>query len=391
MSRRPSAALLVLLFSLPLGSCRGLETFLVDADVDDDGVVTTADVAAVTACLGAEIPAEPEILDFGGCPLPPTANACAPADVDRDGIVTPVDFALVTERLDAVVCNGSELLCGRHYDDVAYATTHNAMAARFDPYNYSLLISNQCSGVPAQLADGIRGLMLDIHLFAPPETEEVDLYLCHSDCDFGAQLLVDGLAEVRAFLDEHPGEIVTFIIETNSDTAPMEAEIRDAFVASGLAPYAHVQVPGAPWPTLGEMVAADRRLVVLTDDSSPQAGCDADGAPCPWNHHLWSGFAFETPFQASSAAEFTCTDLRGAPGDDLFILNHFLTQNIGQPRFARQVNFDPLLSSRARECWAYQGQIPNFPTVDFYEIGRVVRTTNLLNFLWGQGDGAGPP
>lgn len=391
MSSRPAAALLAVLFALPLGSCGGLQTFLVDADVDDDGVVTTADVAAVTACLGAEVPLEPEVLDVGGCPLRPAPNVCAAADVDGDRVVTSTDLALVTARIDALVCNGSELLCDRAYDDVAYATTHNAMAARFDPYLYSPLISNQCSGVPTQLADGIRGLMLDIHLYAPPETEVEDLYLCHSDCDFGAQLLVDGLAEVRAFLDARPAEVVTFIIETDADTAPLEAEIRDAFVASGLADYAHVQAPGAAWPTLGEMVAANRRLVVLTDDSSPQTGCNADGNPCPWYHSLWNGFAFETPFQARTAAEFVCSDLRGAPGDDLFILNHFLTQNIGQPRFARQVNFDPLLSRRARECWAYQGQIPNFPTVDFYEIGRVVRTTNLLNFLWGQGDGAGPP
>lgn len=63
--------------------------------------------------------------------------------------------------------------------------------------------------------------------------------------------------------------------------------------------------------------------------------------------------------------------------------------NIGLPRSARQVSFDPLLSSRARE-WAFQGRIPSFPTADFYEIGSVVRTANLLGYLWGQTDGAGP-
>lgn len=390
MTRAP-LSLLPLVALLVLGSCRGVQNFLVDADVDDDGVVTAADIALVTACLGTAIPVEPEIVDVGGCPLRPTPNACAASDVDGDRLVTPMDVALVTQREGAVVCNGSELLCGRHYDDVAYATTHNAMAARFAPYSYSPLISNQCSGVPTQLEDGIRGLMLDIHLYQPPDADFEDLYLCHSDCDFGAQLLVDGLAEVRSFLDDHPAEIVTFIIETDADTAPMEAQIRDAFIASGLEPYAHVQTPGTAWPTLGEMVAADERLVVLTDDSSPQTGCNATGTPCPWNHYLWGGFAFETPFTARNAGEFTCSDLRGDPGDDLFILNHFLTVNIGQPRFARQVNFDPLISRRARECWAYQGQIPNFPTVDFYEIGRVVRTANLLNFLWGQSAGASPP
>jgi hypothetical protein len=55
------------------------------------------------------------------------------------------------------------------------------------------------------------------------------------------------------------------------------------------------------------------------------------------------------------------------------------------------VNYDPLLSTRARDCWTAQAQIPNFVTVDFYEIGSVLRTTNLLNYLYGQSNGASPP
>jgi len=87
---------------------------------------------------------------------------------------------------------------------------------------------------------------------------------------------------------------------------------------------------------------------------------------------------------------FTCTDLRGSPGDDLFILNHFLTRNVGAPQLAELVNHGPLLGTRARDCWEFQGRIPNFLTVDFYEIGSVVRAANLLNFLFGQSEGAPP-
>src|SRR5690606_18913434 len=122
----------------------------------------------------------------------------------------------------------------------------------------------------------------------------------------------------------------------------------------------------------------------------PDASGCGSGDPCPWYHHLWAAFAFETPFQAATPDEFTCADLRGEPGNDLFILNHFLTQNVGAPFFAELVNHDPLLGTRARECWAFQGRIPNFVTVDFYEIGDVLRGVNLLNYLWGQTGGAPP-
>jgi hypothetical protein len=377
---------------LASASCRGIPTFLIDPDVDDDGVVTQSDVDVVTACVGTGLSQPPVTYDFGGCPVrpPPDATGCAAADLDRDGQVTAADVAAVANRVGAPVSNGASELCERPFDQVAYATTHNAMSARFPPYDYSILISNQCSGVPTQLADGIRALMLDIHFYFPDGAEWPDLYLCHSDCDFGYQLLNDGLAEIRQWLDENPAEVIAFIIETNSDTSGMEHWIRDAFAASGLLPYAHVQVPGTPWPTLSEMIAANRRLVVLTDDSSPNTLCNADGNPCPWYHYLWSSLAFETHFSYSRPSDFSCVDNRGTPGNDLFILNHFLTNNTGAPSYAQQVNYGYLLTRRARDCWAFQGRIPNFVTVDFYEIGSVIRSVNLLNYLWGSTGGIGP-
>ncbi len=179
--------------------------------------------------------------------------------------------------------------------------------------------------------------------------------------------------------------MISFIIETNADTGGREAQIRDAFAASGLLPYAHAQTPGAPWPTLAAMIAANQRLVVLTDDRVAEYRLQ--------RHRLSRVPGISTCGRASPSrrtsrtrkpANFSCADNRGTPGNDLFIFNHFLTNNIGAPVFARQVNYDPLLSSRARECWAAQDHIPNFVTVDFYEIGSVLRTTNLLNYLWGQ-------
>jgi hypothetical protein len=389
VARRRLLLAIAVVLPIALGArCLSLPVFLVDADVDDDGQVGPADVAAVEACLGADTTRPAPVYDSGGCPLRPPPNACAAADVDGSGRVTSVDRTLVVEREGDRVCNGSELLCGRRFDQVAYATTHNAMAARFPPDSYSILISNQCSGVPTQLVDGVRALMLDVHWWQAPGDPAPDLYLCHEQCDFGFQRLVDGLAEIRAFLDAHPAEVISFIFETDADTVGREAGIRDAFAASGLLAYVHVQTPGTPWPTLGEMIAANHRLVVLTDD--PDASGCGSADPCPWYQYLWSSFAFETPFQARSADEFTCSDLRGEPGNDLFILNHFLTRNVGAPQYAQMVNYDPLLGRRARDCWAFQGRIPNFVTVDYYEIGDVVRDVDLLNYLWGQTGGAPP-
>jgi hypothetical protein len=384
----PLFLLPLLLAPLLLGWRCTAPAFLVHPDPTGDGVVDASDVAFVQACLGAATAAPAPSHDLYGCPLRAPADPCAPADVDGDGIVTGADLAEVTDRLGRTVCNGSEVLCGRRFDQVAYATTHNAMAATFPPYGYNLLYANQCSGVPTQLADGIRALMLDVHWYQAPGDAAPDLYLCHADCNFGHQRFVDGLAEIRAFLEAHPGEVLSFIFETDVDTVGREAEIRDAFAASGLLSYVHAQTRGDPWPTLGEMVASGRRLVVLTDDPS-NAGCGA-ADPCPWYMYEWDQLAFETPFQAATPADFTCSDGRGEPGNDLMIFNHFLTQNTSYIGFAAQVNPARVLGTRAEQCWAYQGRIPNFVTVDYYEIGDLRRVVDLLNYLWGRTGGAAP-
>ena len=379
---------LVLLATLLPASHCGRLILLVDADVDDDGLVTEADLAFVEACRGTDVRMPPPEVTPLGCPLRPPKPACAAADVDGNGIVSPADVQLVEARLGLPVCNGSDELCERRFDQVVYATTHNAMAAQLAPSPWFFFFANQCDGVPIQLEDGIRALMLDFHWYQPPGAEAPDLYLCHANCPGGSQLLVEGLAEVREFLEAKPAEVISFIVETNAGTSGREAQIRDAFAASGLLPYVHVQVPGTPWPTLGEMIASGRRLVVLTDDSN-NSGCGLTD-PCPWYHYLWSSFAFETPFSNWTADDFVCSDLRGEPGNDLFILNHFLTQEIGAPYLAEAVNFDPELTERAKECWEFQGRVPNFVTVDYYEIGDVLRSVDRLNYLWGQTGGAPP-
>ena len=85
-------------------------------------------------------------------------------------------------------CNGLISLCERRYDQVAYPTTHNAMSNEADGWVYP----NQYFGISQQLADGVRGLMLDTYdLDGEP-------LLCHVFCQAGKLPLVDGLAMILA-------------------------------------------------------------------------------------------------------------------------------------------------------------------------------------------------
>lgn len=256
-------------------------------------------------------------------------------------------------------CNGSSLLCDRAFDEVSYATSHNA----FTNANEGWGVPNQTLGMARQLEDGVRSLMLDTYYF------EGTTHLCHATCDFNElakwrEPLVDGLVRVKTFLDENPGEIVSFIFESYIS----EADTAAAMVASGLDSYLHEQDSADPWPTLQDLIDSGKRLVVFTDDGS---------ASLPWHLYVWD-YAWETNFSFGSASEFSCDINRGSMANSLFILNHFITTIGGSLAQAKLVNAT-VLEDRAEQCQAESGRLPNFVTLDFVETGNLYQVVEDLN------------
>jgi hypothetical protein len=330
-------------------------------DLDGDGFVGAGDVEVLAECVGKP---------------PATTPGCAVADTNGDGVVDALDTLSLASDYGKRVCNGSAALCDRRYDQVSYATAHNA----FSTWATFTVYFNQWDDLPVQLAHGIRGFMLDAWYYdadASGTIESVETFLCHADCNFARRPLDQGLLALRAFLDAHPGEVLTIIFEsyiTPADTAR-------AFDRAGLTSYALEHVPGTPWPTLREMIEDGKRLVVLTDDGRAPAP--------PWYGYVWD-VAWETPFTNVFATDFRCDPNRGNPRNELFILNHFLTRNTAVPNEAERVNSDPYLVERARACWRQSGHFPNYPTVDFATTGDVVEAARLLNADWGTTHGAPP-
>ena len=258
----------------------------------------------------------------------------------------------------AAQCNGDPSLCAKRFDEVCYVTTHNA-------FNHQgpFFFPNQTFPISTQLQDGVRALMLDVYWY----NNQATVY--HSSNFLGNQPLIDLLDDTKTFLDQHPNEVVTLILESYITAAQTEA----VFQQAGLLPYCHVQDPTQPWPTLGDMIQASTRLVVLTDASDTQGH--------PWLHHVWD-HAVETHFTANSRADFSCAFNRGDSSNALFVLNHFITQNplgYGLIDSAAAINARPYLQSRAMGCWAATGKLPNFLTVDFYERGEVFAVAAAIN------------
>lgn len=254
-------------------------------------------------------------------------------------------------------CNGHPELCDRRLDEVAFATTHNAMSSTEDGFSPP----NQRYRLWRQLEEGVRGFMLDVH----PGDDGTPL-LCHGFCALGQRPLVDGLRDLRVFLECHPTEVIAIIFEAHVPEAP----IATAFEESGLVRLVRPQPPGAAWPTLRELIAADERVIVFTDDRA---------ATLPW--HLYSyDFAWENPYAATSPDTLSCAEDRGKRSRALWIFNHFLTAPVARPDLAEMINHDPFFSQRVAACRTDAGgDLPNFVTVDFYDIGDLFAVVDALN------------
>jgi len=307
-------------------------------------------------------------------------------------------------------CNGFAELCDRRLDEVVFPSVHNAMSAANDGF----LLANNRRGIADQLDAGVRGLLIDAHYGVENESGQVvtdfekegktrqevvdaageefvkraerlvgrifgtdvkgtpGVYFCHVFCELGAVPLVEELEVVREFLEMHSDEVVLLFIEDYVKPADIERGFEEA----RLADYAYVHEPGEPLPTLREMIASGKRLLVLAENRG--------GGGIPWYH---DGFelAQETPFTFHSIAELdgkqSCTPNRGEPGNPLFQLNHWVEELPRSIRTAAAVNAYDFLQGRAERCARLRDALPNIVAVDFWESGDVFEVARELNGL----------
>ena len=298
-------------------------------------------------------------------------------------------------------CNGYALLCGKRFDQITIAATHNSMSSAEDGF----VLANHSRGIIPQLDAGYRGLLIDLYYgidsertpvvvtdIAPPTPEQranlveqlgeatvrsseelrqrnLDaggqrrVYLCHALCEIGATLFSAELERLRGWLEANPGEVLLIIIEDNVSPADISA----AFDQAGLTRYAHTQPPGAAWPTLRQMIDSGQRLVVMAERNSQGV---------PWLHDAFA-FTQETPFTFDSVDQFSCAPNRGNPNNPLFMINHWVTPAAATA--ADSANTADALNRRIAACRQERARPPNIIGIDFYARGDTLAVVNTLN------------
>jgi hypothetical protein len=238
------------------------------------------------------------------------------ADDRRDGCLRDHALGALADEL----ADGAPSL---RYDQAAYLATHNSMSTTASRFIGPL----QDPEITSQLDEGARTLLIDTHTWEqptqiaakvakdpdfPPDLKarlptlinqanppRPGLWLCHAVCRAGAIPLVPTLRSIGAWLAANPSEVVTLIIQNDVSGAQTES----AFAEAGLNEmvYPPSSDPSAPWPTLGEMVRSNRRLVVFAEVGS---------GPAPWYRNFYQ-YGMKTPFAFTSPAAMTCAPHRG--------------------------------------------------------------------------------
>ncbi|CAN7054015.1 unnamed protein product [Brassica oleracea var. botrytis] len=253
---------------------------------------------------------------------------------------------------------------GLPFNKYAWLTTHNSFARLGQVSKTGSVIlapTNQQDSVTSQLANGVRGFMLDMYDF------ENDIWLCHSFdgmCfNFTAfQPAVNVLREIQVFLENNKDEVVTIIIE---DYVKSPKGLTKVFNAAGLQkfmfPVTRMPKNGGDWPALDDMIQQNQRLLVFTSDRSKEA---TEGIAYQWKYMV------ENQYGNGGLKVGACPNrAQSAPMSDksksLVLVNHF--PDAPDLVVACRQNSAPLLES-IKACYQAAGQRwPNFIAVDFYK------------------------
>jgi hypothetical protein len=284
-------------------------------------------------------------------------------------------------------CNGEARLCDRRFDRVVIPATHNSMSAA----SLGWTIPNQTRSIPRQLADGVRGFLIDTHyasrradgkVYTEPNEQKTPtsgLYLCHEFCHIGATPLVTGLRWFAKYLKAHPRNVIVIVQEDHISPQDYASAVRKA----GLERYVYRGKAGRPWPTLRTMIRRHHQVVMLAEQKA---------AGVSWEHRAYAGIVQETPYTFKQPALLTksadwnhsCRANRGGKTASLFLMNHWSPSTPGNPpdlALARKVNATKVLVGRATACHKRRGHWPTLVAVDQYTEGGLLAAVRRLNTL----------
>ena len=320
-------------------------------------------------------------------------------------LASAVSTTVLAVRNVSYACNNSPDLCSRPYSNITQLGAHDSPFVNNSSSSSNSLISsadtgNQNLNSTQQLTAGVRLLSAQIH------SNNGAWHLCHTDCSLlDAGLLSTWLAEIKSWMDANPHDVVTLLL-VNSDNASA-GDLNDEFEAANITSYAYTPPSTttalATWPSLEDMINANKRLVTFVASLSPSTNTVA-----PYLLDEFT-FVFENPYNVTSLSNFTCIADRPASvqgqtvqavsSDRLPLVNHFLDTNeglgiqipdIGNIATTNGLTGTGSLGEAGTTCTSTYNRKPAFFLVDYFDQGSTLAVVDSLNGITATGRGPTP-
>lgn len=264
----------------------------------------------------------------------------------------------------------------------------NNFTKPFNEYSWVTAHNGYLNDMSVQLNRGVRGFMLDLHPGKLKATKEA--YLCHvsknSTCDARAhKKFSTALKEVFIpFLLSNPNAVVTLILENHMDNEGFLKSLQ-AVPELGNWVFDPEAYSGSSWPTLQQIIASNKRLIIFTDSKSGRYQVSGRTVPILLNNswqtqnywdlgltalkHNWS---CESRWSDKKHAIQTTTDSGVDNWKRLFVLNQFHRWGSSTAHAGHMDNNLTYLERRVdRHCATLIGQRknPNYIAIDFNQTG----------------------
>lgn len=252
----------------------------------------------------------------------------------------------------------------KKYNEVCFPTTHNSFNYLIGPKQY--IYPNQRYDIPKQLADGIRGFMIDIHdhdKIVPIKGNKVLVF--HEQAVLGHEPLENILDYFNDFLADNTEEIVTIIFDCDVSDSKKVASI---FEKHAIYKFLYHHNDSIGWPTLDQMIRSNQRCVVFSHCSGYS----------DWYLHQ-NNYCFENDYNNHNITDYKGKVIRGDTTKNIFIMNHFLYNPLQRKKVNKYTNQYDGLMNHITICKNTTGKYPNFLTVDWYDKGALFRVVNELN------------
>ncbi|ETN39149.1 uncharacterized protein HMPREF1541_05372 [Cyphellophora europaea CBS 101466] len=310
-----------------------------------------------------------------------------------------------TSGSDSTACNNSPDLCSKTYDSITHLGAHDSPFLRDASTGFSVA-GNQFYNSTIQLDAGVRLLSAQVH------KSNGNIHLCHSSCDLlDAGILSTWLMSIKEWLDRHPRDVVTILLVNSDDFTAQE--LNEHFTAANLTEYAYVpaskSAAPASWPTLNDLITANKRLMTFVASIQPSTIPDS-------MTYLMDEFTFifENDFENVKMSDFSCEPHRptsvqnntqlALSQNKMPLMNHFLYKeseflNIQSPDIDNITTTNSpnttqvgMLGLALETCTSeYGNQAPTFILVDFFDEGPTVQAVDRVNSITPVGRTVVPP